>query len=544
LKPPAKARNPGLSCWIFLWKPENVDSAGNPREVLEELDRFADKYALERSTEHRYTQANKIDLDKLISLPAEVILLEFKSPYHESQTGPFYRCRAYRHVDVLVLQIEIARFKDWTGTFSEGWDTLSSALRGGFRATVLQAAQREALGLAVFYSAIADDDIDRYAEQVRWIADKGVPRRSVTDLGGPLWRIDRPVFTDCPGIPQSLWMLVAAEKAETLVNERFFHRSSIFVSLALALHKVDYERKRYETLKPSILDAKRQADLEQRVNSLFDNAKTQFELRSKEGIQFRNNLRTIGAKLAKYRRNVSRVKELYRTIEINRQNYTIRSVPLISASGEIEMKRTIDQERAAVTILELSNDKTDNDDEKRNEDDIFLRDLRNIVYDSRQLDADIDYAEVFADRMTASQRAAGDLLQIAGQHELGEIGHHLSIDSAAVVASVLAVIVVEAILKESKVDWVWWFLALTLVIGSFAAIQVFGRKSLDRFSVAMTIGLGGAALAESLMEPRTFGFLEQYSVWISEHVHLGISIGTGVALALVCWSLYPRFKKE
>jgi integrase/recombinase XerD len=34
------------------------------------------------------------------------------------------------------------------------------------------------------------------------------------------------------------------------------------------------------------------------------------------------------------------------------------------------------------------------------------------------------------------------------------------------------------------------------------------------------------------------------SVWISEHVHLGISIGTGVALALVCWSLYPRFKKE
>ena len=141
--------------------------------------------------------------------------------------------------------------------------------------------------------------------------------------------------------------------------------------------------------------------------------------------------------------------------------------------------------------------------------------------------------------------ASAQLLEFAPDGKfIREIGHHLSIDSAAVVASVLAVIVVEAILKESKVDWVWWFLALTLVIGSFAAIQVFGRKSLDRFSVAMTIGLGGAALAESLMEPRTFGFLEQYSVWISEHVHLGISIGTGVALALVCWSLYPRFKKE
>ena len=105
------------------------------------------------------------------------------------------------------------------------------------------------------------------------------------------------------------------------------------------------------------------------------------------------------------------------------------------------MARTERQEEAAATFLR-----------RWPEGEIFGSALGRMHGVCEQLDSDIDYANAIMERHAASLRSGSEQLQIAGQRQLGEMGHHIAIETAAVVASVAALIVVELLKAHQTLE--------------------------------------------------------------------------------------------
>jgi hypothetical protein len=542
----AKVRDPALFLWVFLHKSlANSDTDGVHR-ILGQFDRFADAYHLEPSSHSRpYRRACDIDLVQLSdSRPRFEVLVEAHSEYPKSETGTYYECLAYAHHDVLMLQLTITKFSDWSGTFLAGWDDLATLLRSGFDGRVLD-AEACVLGATAVYWAIAEEGrpTDVYERQIaRFAADSDL-RHTATDLGGPLWRTDSRIFPSGATVPQNIWALVTPRSTSKLVNQRFSRWNADgppdFAVLALALQKLEYEIAQYWTERDTMARIRR--PLTERFRALVDVQRhigpELSELRSEEGERFQRLLAIAGAHLADYRQSVGVLKQLRRTFALNKGTYVINAVAVTSAAGRQRILASFDQENAAREFWQ-----------NVHEDGIVGPDVGRIEGMCRQIDADIDYAETLIERLGASLHSASDQLQIAGQRELGEMAHHLSVDSAAVVASIVAIITVEAILKGSgegaHASVAMWLFALAIIAASFAA--TLGLSSgwrggrLERGSVAAAAWLFGSALAARLVPELPHFNLEGFALYAGA---FAVGIIPGALGWLAHWWLQSRLRR-
>jgi hypothetical protein len=336
-------------------------------------------------------------------------------------------------------------------------------------------------------------------------------------------------------------MLVTPRQAEVRVNPRFYqprlNGPPTFVIVALARHKIAYERAEYlrELEGANCI----QDDLDRRVREIVDMQRCfgpeLDELRSHSAVEFQRRLAEAGAVLADYSQSVSLFKEIRRTVAVNQSSFLIHSVALISTRGADEVAQSVDQESAAARFLA-----------KSHRDEIFASESSDFQGLCRQLDSEIDYGISLAERYAASLSSARDQLRIAGERELGEIAHHLSIDSAAVVASVIAVIAIEIIIKPAEIHTVQeaighWSLALAVVVGSFALTQVLSSgcrgKHLERWSAAIAVGLFGAFLANQYLSGGHLPFLRHF------HLHHLHELAALLAGTLAGWFSHLRFRE-
>jgi hypothetical protein len=342
----------------------------------------------------------------------------------------------------LILQLILTKFSDWKGNFIAGWDELIQLLREGFDASALHRGATDTLGVTALYWAIADPhaEITAYEADFRIVSEEGKLCRTSTDLGGPLWKSEKAVWPGYSSIPQKLWLLVTPRSAELEVNQRFSQLFSDgppdFTMLSLQLHKVEFEWEEYR--KEDETMAQNEPLLMQHVKEINDLQRTLGpkleELGAESGMLFQQKLAAAGVEIADYRHSVGVLKQLRRTFEIDRANYMINAASLATRTGKQRVAQSPDQEGAAAQVIATMQ-----------QDQIFGPELGRMQFYRRQLDSRIDYAETKVEYLSASLRAASDQLQIAGQRNLGEMAHHLSIDSAAVVASVFAVIGTQAV---------------------------------------------------------------------------------------------------
>ena len=537
--------DPAIFFSVYLLKHPS-DSDGDDRiKVLRQVDAFIQKYGLEPHVpnERPYGRAADIDLLSLAkSPPGFDILLQCHSNYPETPIGTYYECLAYSYHDALILQVMITKFKDWSGGFLEGWTELIGNVRSCFDGEALASAQRATLGVSAVYWVIADSHSEMGArgELFRAVAEEHDLSQTATDLGAPLWHCERPLFPDCPAVTQDLWMLVTPRQAEARVNPRFYqprvNGPPDFAIVALARHKIAYERAEY--LRERDVAKRIQDDLDRRVGEIVD-MQRRFgpeldELRSHNAVEFQRKLAEAGAVLADYGQSIGLFKEIRRTVVVNQRIFLIHSVALVSTRGADEVARSVDQEGAAARFLA-----------KSHRDEIFANETSGFQGLCRQLDSEIDYGISLTERYAASLGSARDQLRIAGERELGEIAHHLSIDSAAVVASVVAVIATEMILKPSE-SYIGdpiarWSLALALVVASFALTQILSSgcrgKHLERWSAAIAIGLFGGFLANRYLSAEHFPPLAHFHF---HHLHELVALLAGLLLG---WFSHLRLKE-
>jgi hypothetical protein len=537
--------DPAIFFSIYLIK-HPPDPSGDERiRVLRQVDAFIEKYGLQpyAPKERPYKHAADIDLPSFSKSAEDFeILLQCHSEYPEPRAGTYYECLAYGYHDALVLQVMITKFKDWSGSLLAGWDELTESLLSCFSGDALAAAHRSMLGVSVVYWAIADSRFEMadQEEQLRVIAEGQSLRHVATDLGAPLWYCERPLFRDCPGVSQDLWALVTPRRAEAHVNPRFYqprlNGPPHFAITALARHKIAFEsgefwceRENMKRLKDDLnLQVREIVEMQRSLGPELD------ELRNHNAVEFQRRLAEAGAVLADYGHGVSLFKEMRHTVVVNQRVFLIHSVALISARSADEVELSIDQGEAAARFLG-----------KLHDDEVYSSAASAFQGLCHQLDTDIEYGSSLIERQAATLSSARDQLRIAGERELGEIAHHLSIDSAAVVASVVAVIATEMILKPSEGSIgepiTRWSLTLALIVGSFAITQVLSSgcrgKHLERWSSAIAIGLFGGFLASRYFSPEYFPSLAHFHL---HHLHELAALLAGLVAG---WLGHSRLKE-
>lgn len=500
-----KACDPTILVWICLQR-QAPDKQPDPRlEVMKQVDAFARQHGLKTSRASIRRSAADIDLLGLDRSPDKYdLLFQAHTDYPEPAAGTYYESLVYAYHDSLIVQVVITRFADWVGNLTEGWHELSSLFREAFEDVSLNGTSDFALGVSVVYWAIADDELEpeTYEREVRAIADGMDLRRSATDLG-PLWRCEQRIFPN-ETLLQDFWILVSPRTKEKDVNRRYVQPYGEdppdFPIVALARHKILFERSRYLRELQSLKQARNALD--RRADKIFRLqrrlAPELHELLSKEAIAYQQLLVSATASLAEYNQTVSLLRELRRTVLINVRNFTINAVMLASAAAAEKVDRSMNQEQAASDFFATLP-----------EDEIFGSDIGNFHGFFEQLNSDVDYADSLIERHSALLRSASEQLRIAGERELGEMAHHLSVDSAAVVASIAAVVAVEIVLKRLEGGTAGeghaWNLALLMIVGAFAATQTLssgGRgKILERSSVALTFGFLAGFLATRAWTP-------------------------------------------
>jgi hypothetical protein len=542
--------DPAIFLSIFLRRDAANSANDGYIQVLHGLDAFINKYGLEpdAQTHRRCSRAADIDLIGLAKAPPSFnVLLQCHTEYPKSVRGTYYECLAYTYLDALIFQLMVTKFRDWRGPFRAGWDELADSLRSCFDGIAFADASRTTLGISAVYWAIdsSHSEIGVQKQLFCSIAEAEDLGHTDTDLGAPLWRCERPVFPGCAGIPQDLWMLIAPRSAEAEVNARFYQprmdSPPDFAIAALARHKIAYERDEYGRERDGM--GQIENELDRRVAEIVDSQR-RFgseleELRSDNALDFQRKLAQAGALLADYGQSIGLLKQLRRTVLVNVSNFLIHSVPLISSHGAEEVALSVDQETAAARALA-----------RVHRDEIFCREISAFHFLSREVDSTIDYASSTSERHALSLRSAGDHLRIAGERELGEIAHHLSIDSAAVVASVVAVIASEIIIRPAETQPAEeaigsWLLALALVVGSFALTQAlssgFRGRHLERWSVAVAVGLLGAFVANRYLATQFPTHLLPVLARVRlYHLHELVALALGMLLG---WFGHRGFKR-
>lgn len=473
--PMRRVNDPALFVSIYLDK-EQPRPAETRQTILEQLETFTGKYGLQPdSAPIPYSRATHIDLPALERTSHEYqLLFRAQTNYPSPPAGTFYQCLAYVYHDALVVQIQITKFADWVGSFTQGWEQLVGELTSGFDSGALAAPGQSMLGLSVVYWAITHqhEQPGAYEPELRQVAAGHDLHRTDTDLGS-LWRCELQVLCNAGAFHQDLWMLMTPRASEPEVNKRYYRPTKdnppYFTDVSLARHKMLFEFDQHSQARRI---------LERRGKLLDDSTATIIKiqrrlgreldaLRSDRAVEFQRKLGRLANRISEYGYTVRKLQSLRRTLMVNRRIYLTHSVALISSNGMKEIGRSRDQEKAATDFL----------DNVRN-DEIFNRDLGHIQGKLNQLNSDIDYANLVIERNSVAMRAAADQLRIAGEREIGEIARHISVDSAAVVASVAAILVIELAVK-GRLEAIHatpkdWFLALWVIVGTFGLTQILG----------------------------------------------------------------------
>ena len=541
---------PAIFMSIYLRKSFPTSATDGRVNVLQQIDAFGDVYELSpnRRIARPYQRATDINLSRVSDSTSQFdILFQSLGESSSSRTRTYRECVAFLYNDALVLQIMVTSFSDWKGSFLAGWNELTSGLRSSFDEQALAGNTCGILGLSTVYWAVSASalNIKEQDRQVRTVAEERELRQTLTDLAGSLWECDRPVF---PGLQlsQDLWMLITPPAAQVQVNRRFglphSNGPSDFTTVALARHKISFEHREYQQERRSMEAAREKVESGiAEILNLQRLAGAEFgELRGEHPGAFQRKLAKEGSALADYGQSVATLKELRRTVLINQRNFQVNAVALISAQGAEQVTRSIDQESAAAHVLAgLSVDE------------IFVVQLSTYAGFCRQLDSDLDYGASFIDRHTFTLKSALDQLQIVGVRELGVMAHHLSVDSAAVVASIVALIATEMVLKSSEgtsdgglqgeAMIARWSLALTLVVGSFALTQILSSgcrgRHLERWSAAIALGFLAVFVASHIpIAGHSPGITHMYSY----HVHEAVALLLGIVLG---WFGHLSFKE-
>ena len=472
-----------------------AESAKDPRRhVLQRVDDFVRSFELQQPSERRrYDRAVDIEFHPVKRRSTFELLFQAHSVYPKDRVGTYYECLVYACYEAVIVQVMITKFQDWQGSLLEGSQELIAALHSCFDENSVEASRDFVFGVSVIYWATAPSDgkSAQLAEEIRSICGEEGLQQTATDLGAPLWHSNRAIFPRSSDISQDFWVLITPRSAETEVNRRFYQLAgdvpAEFISVALARHKISYEKREYD-LENQKMDAIG-ADLEKRVLDIVHLQRKLGpeldELLSHEAVGFQRKLAVAGTVLSDYRQSVSILKKLRRTFLINQRMYLIYSVSLVSERGKYSLANSIDQETAAAKFLA-----------NYDHEEIFAAELSRFQGIRNQANSDIDYAMSEIERHQASLQSAGEQLRIAGEREIGEAAHHLSVDSAAVVASITAVIATEMILKPIEEyperAIAGWSLTIALILGSFAVTQMLSTgcsgKPMERRSLALALG--------------------------------------------------------
>jgi hypothetical protein len=493
-----------LSVYLHRQRPETKDDARIP--ILRQMDEFVGLYKLrvpEDSTALN-TKASHIDLRAIDwAQGAYLLLFEARAGFSEEHATAGYEAVIYSYHDSIVLQLQITRFQDWQGSLEEGWQQLTSEIRAGFGESIEAAAQSSVFGVSVVYWIISDNNVrpEGYEPDIRGL--KGASAgRTETDIG-PLWSWEFPFFSGAR-IHQDVWVLATSREFEPEVNSRYYQLAPdgppAFGEVALARHKIFFELAQHGSVRRNL--ERRARVLEQQTFSFLTRQRRLGskldELASDTAIDFEGRLSRATNHLAAYRNRLGQLKELRRTIEVNRRNYLLHCLRLVSAKKLKTVENSRDRERAATEAL----DSLDNDG-------VFACDLGIIAQQCQQVDTDIGYSESVADRHTLALRSATDQLRIAGEREIAEMARHMAVDSAAVVASVAALVIIElaerrhfdtarAVLGDARFlrsfhSLEGWFLVAGVILLVYGLTQAFGARFRGAKPGLKSI-VGGAAL--------------------------------------------------
>ena len=420
--------------------------------------------------------------------------------------------RIYTSHDAFIVQVGIDRQGAWRGTLGDGYRLLG----GVFNADLLRRSESPAwYGAALTYWAMADDgcDVSAYLEDTRAIIGRLVRKTRVEH--GVLWHGAASV----PGRVHDAWLLMSphlARDKQQRLNERFFAAEAPHVRACINQLRFRHYHRQLETDRPLLLHEEQQLDdaglaLLRTIDAHSRSEAPQItHFRSEASEDFQREVHRAANRLAWYRSHVSELKRTRRTLHIARRNYVIHAASILSDRARLEILGSDSHESAAVRLLTHWKDAPDGGDEN------LLTDFGQMREVCDQLSADLEYSDEAIERNRAVLQSSTEQLQIAGQRELGEISHHMSIDSAAVVATLLAFVAVEALVKPLDLDHSIFGLGLVLCVASLAfSILVWkaqGRHPktlLERGSLVVTIGVIAAtiasALAESTQPPRGTG---------------------------------------
>ena len=490
-----------LVLWAFVHKHLPGHVKVDPRLLLlTAVDDFAETHGLTKTTGRTAARwplerATEIDLVKLHRSPLHherFLWLQRKGPGQWE-----LNCRVYSHHDSLVIQLAIGRLGDPIDMVG-AWDDALDMLRQGFDGDLLEAARQRAIGASAVFWAMADEGTTGWAEahdaEVAQIIGQSPAGRTDTDLG-PLWRSDAVTFPQATSVHQDRWLVVTStdEPAKRATQRHYVHvraaDSCAFVKVALAKHKIAWESGQYAQKHSDL--SRDKASLERRARWIVDTQQYHdaglADLRSPESEEFQQKLARAQPALAAYSHAAKDVEDLRRTVAVNRANFLINSVALVSSGGVNRVAASASHEEAAREFLEKW--------QRSHGDGIFLPELGRMEAQSGQLDIDSDYAGRAIARHSASLRSGGEQLEIAGQRELGQIAAHGTIQAAAVAASVAALLATELLRTGDNLeeDPVLSFNLIALAVAfSFALVELLTeppRRGLQRFMSAATVGL-------------------------------------------------------
>lgn len=442
-------REPALVLSIYMHREAPDGPAGRRppdcrRGVLVQLDSFFERTAarLGKSRPQRAQDIDLAHLDERAPWPHQESL---EAVDDQGRTEELYQALVYPHMDALIVQIHLGRFGPAESSLDAAWEQLSGELSAEHWAAAIEEAASSIFGVsALCWASSAAPDLADFNAPASSItgALRGNPRCTPVDLG-LLYEMETPVFSGCPSVDQDRWVLITrhGNEVDEEVQRRYVQPEGPFSIAALAFHKFEFYTHQYETIR-DYLDH-RQQRLDGRARELGPRTRRQREhvreLGTHASAAFQVQLADAVDDLANYESLASEVKRLRRSLEIARENFVVQCVPLISFEAESRVTTSDEQEAEARAFLRSWQD--------QHGERIFRGVLGRMSGVCGQLDGDIDYSERVVDRYMAAIRAGTDQLQIAGQRELGEMSHHLSIDSAAVVASLVAFVAVEALVK-------------------------------------------------------------------------------------------------
>jgi hypothetical protein len=416
--------------------------------------------------------------------------------------------RIYTSQDAFIVQVSIDRQGLWRGALGDGYRMLG----GVFDASLTAGSDSRAwYGASLTYWAMADDGCEVTAYVDDALALVGRPPHPTLASGSQSLRktrIDHGVLWHgaanlprTPRLSHDAWVLLSPNlpfETQERINARFFAPEAPHVRACINQLRFRHYQRELEDDRPDLLREEQKLDDEglALLRTIEAHSRLDAPLITEE---FQHEVHQVANRLAWFRSHVSELKRTRRTLHIARRNYVIHAASIVNDGAQLEILGSDSHESAAVRLLTQWKKAPDGGDEN------LLADFGEMREVCDQLSTDLEYSDEAIERNRAMLQSSTEQLQMAEHHHLKEISHHMSIDSAAVVASLAAFVAVEALVKPLDLDHSIFGLGLVLCVASLAfSVLVWKAKGpnpktlLERGSIVVTFGVIAATLASAL----------------------------------------------